>query len=549
MLARGNPQTAGASGTAVTHWADVTAGELMEMHGRDGRQVFATAITPSGPIHVGNMREVLTTEAIFRATVEAGGDAELLYIADDYDPLRKVYPFLEENEAGIDYAQYVGMPLRQVPCPCGSHDSYAEHFLQPFLANLEALGIQPTVLSAFDMYAEGRYVETTQKALDEVDTVRGIIERISKRQLPKTWAPFNPQCPTCSRITGVEVTSYEFPDLHARCAACAGNTTDPDAGTFTVDVRKGGIGKLPWRVDWPARWSFLGVTFEAFGKDHGAKGGSWDTGKALVRDVFDSKEPHHVMYEFLNLKGKGAMHSSTGLAVSATEVLQMTPPEVLRYLLMRQSPRKHIDFDPGLGVVNLVNEFDRLERIRFGAEENPGTFTEVERTYELSCPRAPPAELPAKVPFSHLVTVCQMAQADDDVVGILERSGELAPSADGETKEQLIDRIHHVRYWLAGFAPDQVKFEVQPELPPHSFSEDERAFLADLIDALEPIDWTGAAIHEAVYAAKGERSPAAAFRPIYQAILGQDRGPRAGFFLASQDRAWVVTRLREAAAQ
>ncbi len=530
----------------MTHWADVTAAELMERHGRDGRQVFATAITPSGPIHVGNMREVLTTEAIFRATVESGGDAELIYIADDYDPLRKVYPFLVENEAGINFEDYVGVPLRQVPCPCGNHAHYADHFLQPFLANLEALGIRPTVLSAYDMYAEGRYAEATQAALDNVDQVREIIERISKRQLPKTWAPFNPQCPQCNRISGITVNDYSFPELHATCGHCAGATDDPDAGTFTIDIRNGGVGKLPWRLDWPARWAFLGVTFEAFGKDHGAKGGSWDTGKELVRTIFGATEPDHVMYEFLNLKGQGAMHSSTGLAISATQVLSMTPPEVLRYLLMRQSPRKHIDFDPGLGVVNLVNEFDRLERIRFGAEENPGTFTEVERTYELSCPGAPPDRLPLKVAFSHLVTVCQMAATDDDVEAILRRSGELEGELDDADRALLVDRIHHVRYWLEGFAPDNMRFQVQAALPAMDFAAD-KEYLGDLVTALEECHWTGSAIHDTIYSVKGDRKPGDAFRPVYQAILGQDRGPRAGFFLASQDKAWVLERLRQAA--
>lgn len=534
-------------GRPMTHWADVTAAELMERHGRDERQVFATAITPSGPIHVGNMREVLTTEAIFRATIEAGGDAELIYIADDYDPLRKVYPFLVENDAGIDYETFVGVPLRQVPCPCGGHENYARHFLEPFLKNLEALGIAPTVLSAYDMYQEGKYVDATQKALDAVTEVRDIIERISKRQLPKNWAPFNPQCPSCNRISGVDVLGYDFPILHGKCAHCAGATDDPETGVFQVDVRQGGVGKLPWRLDWPARWAFLGVTFEAFGKDHGAKGGSWDTGIALVRNVFGSREPHHVMYEFLNLKGKGAMHSSSGLAISATDVLSMTPPEVLRYLLMRQSPRKHIDFDPGLGVVNLVNEFDRLERVRFGAEENPGTFTEVERTYELSCPGAPPDALPIKVPYSHLVTVCQIAN-DDAVEDVLTRSGELVDAMTDLDRAGLLERVHHVRYWLAGFAPANMTFSVQETLPNHPFSDDEKAFLAALVPALRNADWTGVAIHDAIYEANGERGPAQAFKPIYQAILGQDRGPRAGFFLASQDKAWVLERLGDAAA-
>lgn len=532
----------------MTHWADVTAAELMAKHGKDGRQVFATAITPSGPIHVGNMREVLTTEAIYRATSDAGGDAELIYIADDYDPLRKVYPFLEGNEAGVDYTAEVGKPLREVPCPCDGHEHYAQHFLEPFLENLQDLGISPTLLSAYDMYHEGRYVDATVKALDQIDRVRAIIEEVSGRQLPKRWAPFNPQCPDCRRIAGTEVLDYEYPQLHCRCNACAEGTDDPDAGTFTLDVQTGGTGKLPWRLDWPARWQFLGVTFEAFGKDHGAKGGSWDTGIPLVHEIFGGQEPDHVMYEFLNLKGKGAMHSSTGLAVSATDVLRMTPPEVLRYLLMRQSPRKHIDFDPGLGVVNLVDEFDRLERIRFDVEENPGTFTEVERTYELSCPGDVPGALPNKVAYKHLVTVAQMA---DDVAGIeavLRRSGELEGDMSESDRALLAERVEHVRHWIDNFAPASVRFEVQDILPDHDFTNDQKAFLDALHGTLEAADWNGKAIHDAVYEAKGDQSPGVAFKALYQAILGQDRGPRAGFFLASLDRDWVLDRLQQAAA-
>ncbi len=540
----------------VTHWADVEAARLMELHG-GGKQVFATAITPSGPIHVGNMREVLTTEAIFRATRDAGGDCELIYIADDYDPLRKVYPFLHPS-----YQEHVGKPLREIPCPdgegrpngCGAHASYSEHFLEPFLGNLKALGVDPTVLSAYQLYHDGRYADATATAFDRVDEVREIIERVSKRQLPKRWAPFNPQCPTCRRISGTEVLDYVAPLAHCVCTACAKATgsDDPEAGTFTVDIRQGGVGKLPWRLDWPARWVFLGVTFEAFGKDHGASGGSWDTGIPLVRDIFGGKEPHHVMYEFLQLKGKGAMHSSTGLAVSATQMLQMTPPEVLRYLLMRQSPRKHIDFDPGLGILTLVDEFDRLERVHYGAEENPGDLTEVERTYQLSSPRGPPEAMPKPIAYRHLVTVAQMADTVEGVEAILRRSAEVTGELTDADRAHLAERVEHVRYWLNNFAPDNLKFQVQSELPNVELSDDDQVFLRDLAARLESLsldDWTGQTVHDAIYEAKdiAGLKPGDAFRAVYRVILGQDRGPRAGFFVASLEKEWVVERLKAAA--
>ena len=45
------------------HWADVLADELLK---KQKKHVLATGITPSGPIHIGNMREILTTDAVYR---------------------------------------------------------------------------------------------------------------------------------------------------------------------------------------------------------------------------------------------------------------------------------------------------------------------------------------------------------------------------------------------------------------------------------------------------------------------------------------------------
>ena len=54
-----------------------------------------------------------------------------------------------------------------------------------------------------------------------------------------------------------------------------------------------------------------------------------------------------MVYEWIHLKGVGAMHSSTGIVVTIQEMLDVVPPEVLRYLIIRNKPEKHIEFDPG----------------------------------------------------------------------------------------------------------------------------------------------------------------------------------------------------------
>ena len=56
-----------------THWADEVAREVLEV--RPGPQVLSTGISPSGPIHVGNLREILTADARPRPPRRAGPGA------------------------------------------------------------------------------------------------------------------------------------------------------------------------------------------------------------------------------------------------------------------------------------------------------------------------------------------------------------------------------------------------------------------------------------------------------------------------------------------
>jgi lysyl-tRNA synthetase, class I len=522
------------------HWADVVAKRLVE---RRQDHVLATAITPSGPIHVGNMREVLTTEAVHRALLDAGADSDLIYIADSYDPLRKVYKFLDPG----DYADYVGRPLAEIPPPDGSgkideagtHGTYAEHFLEPFLEALEHTGVKLRVLDAYTMYQEGHYKETILTALDHTNQLREIIEKVSKRQLPKDWAPFTVQCQQCKRLSSTTPLLYDRPVLTYRCEC--GIEAD-------VDVTTPGAGKLPWRIDWPARWSFLGVTFEAAGKDHHAAGGSWDTGKAIAKKVFQIDPPMGLQYEFIHLKGAGTMHSSTGTGVPAQAMLSVTPPEVLRFLIMRTDPKKHIVFDPGLGILSLVDQYDRFERVAYGVEEAQLGVKDADRVHALSQPGEVASKPGVQVPYRHLVTVVQMAEDDEEVLAILRRAGELPDELEAQDRAKLLERAACVRAWLRTFAPEDVKFRVQRTVPEIEVDERARRYYQELLAALDGLgtgSWTGAGIHDRIYntAKAMEVEAKDAFAWIYQAFLGQEKGPRAGHFLASMDPGFVRERL------
>jgi lysyl-tRNA synthetase class 1 len=514
------------------HWADVLADELIKQKRK--HHVLATGITPSGPIHVGNMREVLTTDAVYRSLKEKKVDAELIYIADDFDHLRKVYPYLPKS-----YEKYVGQPISEIPCPCGEHKSYADHYLISFLNSLKEVGIKPKIYRANEMYKNSVYFEAIQTALENTDKIRKIIEDISKRTLPKEWLPFNIRCDKCGRLTSSKPVLYEFPFIEYTC----------DCGyEGTVDIRKGGVGKLPWRVDWPARWKILGVTFEPFGKDLGTVGGARQTGEKIVEDIYDYPAPKYTVYEFILLKGKGAMHSSKGTALSSEEMLNMTPPEVLRFLIMKNQPNKHIVFDPGLGLLNLVDEYDQQERVYFGKEEKTRGMKDLNKTYELSQPYNVPKIQPFQIPFRHLVTLVQIGRDWKELEKLLLRTEQIPKDLKKTDEEHIKQRAEHVKYWLQSFAPDIICFEVKKETPKLKLDQEQKKFLSKLLELFSSIKWSGEDIHNAIYeiSEKEKIQIKTSFKTIYQVLLDQEKGPRAGYFLSNLDKKFVLKRFEEA---
>jgi lysyl-tRNA synthetase class 1 len=431
-----------------------------------------------------------------------------------------VYPFLNAECFG----EHVGRPLSEIPCPCGDHTSYADHFLEPFMAGLERLHVDVEVERADAMYKSGRMDPYITAALERRDAIAAILHELTGKQVADDWSPFTPLCPDCGRMTQARVRGFSASErtVDYDCA-CGSSGSVPMAGG----------GKLVWRIDWPARWSLLGVTVEPFGKDHATRGGSYDTGVRVSREIFGTEPPYPIPYEWIRLKGRGDMSSSKGNVLSIGRVLEIAPPEVVRYLVLRERPQRTIKFDPGLPLLQLVDEVD--DRTASGRNERA---LELSRAGEF---------LPVGVPFKHLVVVAQAAGFDEErTLETLHRTGY------GEaTREGVAGRLVYARRWLDSFAPEDLRFSVQTRLPPESaqLTASQRRFLGRLADELRG-EMDGQGIHDRIWELAGgfEPTPAAElFRAIYVVLLGKPRGPRAGSFLTVLDREFVVRRFREAA--
>ncbi len=493
----------------IIHWADVIAEKILEK--KDNVRI-ATGITPSGHIHLGNLREMLTADAVKRAIEDRGGKAEIIYVADTFDPLRRRYPFLPER-----YEEFVGMPLCNIPDPEGCHDNYAEHFLEPFLRSLDVLGIKVKVKKAHEMYLGGEYNERIIQSLKNRDKIARIIAEVSGREVDENWSPFMPLCKNCGRINSTKVTEFNEGEVGYVC----------ECGY--EGKNKINEGKLVWRVDWPARWGLLKIDVEPFGKDHAAAGGSYDTGKRISKEIFGYDPPFPIVYEWIHLKGKGAMKSSKGIVVPVNEMVETLPPEIVRYIIIRVKPERHIEFDPGMGLLEIIDEFE-------------DTYRRGERSVQLSLVED---VVYSDVPFRHLIIVGQIANWDiNRVLEILERNGH---EIDDTLKKDVERRLKYAKAWLEKYAPESLRFKVKERNEIKSeFTKDEKRFLKEFASQLRE-DMDAERIHKLVYevSAKVNIKPAKAFQAIYKAILDTKHGPRAGYFLKSLGVAWVKKRFME----
>jgi lysyl-tRNA synthetase class 1 len=502
-------------------WLNKIADEACTAH-PEGEILVSSGVSPSGIYHVGTLREVLTADAIMLAIRERGRDASHVHVVDDLDPLRKI-------PAGIDeaFSQYMGMPLCAVPSPGKTGKTWADYYFKDFEKSAKTLGMEMDIIRSHKKYQTGFFVPAIEKVLENIDKAREVLVKISGRQLDDNWSPV-------SVNDGGYLKNRRFISLDAKAKTLV--YEDAKGQEKTVSYAKGEV-KLNWRLDWPARWWLLGVDVEPFGRDHATKGGSYDTGKGLMDKVFKEKAPLPVPYNFIIRTGQTKkMSKSSGDTLAIADMLQVMPPEVLRYFVLRAAPDKQIFFDETAGLVRLIDDFAELLA-------KPDKTEEDQMLIRLSQNNLP--QTVSNIPFSHLVASYQAALKDPvktlEIIGRTEHAKTVA-----EQQDTIINELKFIDNWLKEWAPEDVKFELSAA-PPKLISEPEREFLQALAKKVSaaPAEADGEWFHKAIYDFKDSSglSPKQLFGAIYKVTINQDHGPRAGWFLSILPREWLVKRL------
>ena len=524
-------------------WADELAASV------SGPQVVNDSKTPSGTVHVGSLRGPVILDTIWRALRARGVEAHLLYGVDDLDPMDAqalLTPDAIERE--------MGRPLAHVPDPVGDcHESYARHFAGIFIETFRGLGIVPErYYWMSDIYPTGQMDGYIRTALDRAQIVRDIYRRVANVQHPDAWHPINVICENCGKIGTTIVTKWDGERVFYECRADLVEWAKGCGHSGWV-APFGGRAKLPWNLEWAAQWSLLGVTIEPCGKDLSTAGGSRDRSDAIAREVFEREPPLNVPYEFINIGGK-KMSTSKGRGAAAHEIVEVIPPEQLRFFFLRPKPNSAVDFEPNQtdAVPRLFDEFDRFAAATAGKEVRGEIAPGFEGTFRYSlldrdADIAHEAAL-FRPAFSHLALLAQVPNVD-----VASRVEAEKGSALSERETAILDeRVGAARAWLEAYAPDRAVVAVREDLPTDvltALDDDQRRYLGAL--ATTPIGAaSGEEWQDRIFAVAGDTglSNGRAFAALYAAFLGRANGPRAGWLLASLDPSFVQERLQRAAA-
>jgi len=486
--------------------------------------IFETGYGPSGLPHIGTFGEVARTTMVrhaFRVLTDDKIKTRLIAFSDDMDGLRKV----PDNVPNKDMlAGHLGKPLTRVPDPFGTHASFGAHNNARLRVFLDRFDFDYEFLSSTDCYTSGRFDEALLNVLAHYEKVMAIMLPSLREERAQSYSPFLPISPKTGVVLQVPVVAHD---------ANAGTITyeDPDAKARVTTAVSGGRVKLQWKPDWAMRWLALGVDYEMAGKD---LIDSVKLSGEIVR-ALGGTPPEGFNYElFLDEKGE-KISKSKGNGLTIDEWLRYASPESLSLFMYREpKAAKRLYFDV------IPRHVDEYQQHLAGYERQDWKHRLGNPVWHIHAGNPPKADMP--ITFQMLLTLVSSSNAENAATlwGFI---GRYRPGVTPSTHPKLDALVGYAIHYFRDFVLPAKKFR-QP-------TDAERAVLVDLRDALAqlPEDATAEAIQEVVYEI-GRREPFLDksgknkskdgkpgvslewFNMLYQVLLGQEKGPRFGSFVA-----------------
>ena len=487
--------------------------------------IFETGYGPSGLPHIGTFGEVARTTMVrhaFRVLTDDKIKTRLIAFSDDMDGLRKV----PDNVPNRDMmALHLGKPLSRVPDPFSNeYPSFGAANNARLRAFLDRFGFEYEFLSSTDCYMSGRFDAALLRVLERFDAIMDIMLPSLREERAQTYSPFLPISPQTGVVLQVPIVAHD---------AKAGTITyeDPDTRETVTTLVTGGRTKLQWKPDWAMRWVALGIDYEMAGKD------LIDSVKLSgeICRALGATPPEGFNYElFLDEKGQ-KISKSKGNGLTIDEWLRYASPESLAVFMYREpKSAKRLYFDV---IPRHVDEYQQFLEAYQRQELKQQLSNPV---WHIHSGKPPLPDMP--ISFSMLLTLVSSSNAEnaETLWGFI---GRYRPGVTPQTHPKLDALVGYAIHYFRDFVLPQKRFR-EPDAG-------ERAALLDLRDALSqlPSDATAEQIQAVVYEI-GRREPFLDktgkgktkdgkpgvtldwFNMLYQVLLGQEKGPRFGSFVA-----------------
>jgi lysyl-tRNA synthetase class 1 len=498
------------------------------------KQVITTGTSMSGDPHIGNASDVIRGDAIRLAVEKLGHKAELIWVSDDMDPFRSVPADMPK-----ELENYLGIPAAMIPDLWNDgHKNFVEHFEEKFLKQLEKVKVKPIVMRGIDMYKSGMYNDVIKISMEKRREIAEILNKFRETKLDENWYPIDVICEKCGKISTTKILSYDEKKLTVEYFCNPEEILLHRKNPINGCGYKGevsifnGNAKLTWRVEWPARWTFLKTTCEPFGKEHAASGGSWDTGKEIVEKIFNYKAPYPVVYEHFLVNGQ-KMSKSKGNVISVDDMLKYMLPEHLRYWMFQGRLTIAKDIVIKNIVPHIFDEFDRAEEVYFSEKiDKSRESVNLRRAYEISVVNMPDKNSVIHIPFKILLNAVKL-YPNDSIINVL--SKEFPITADNV--ESLKRKIELVK----NFARD---FEEEKKLEKIELREEDKEFVKRLIDVIS--ESNELELQQKIYnlAKSYDLGIKEFFKLIYKIILGSETGPRLGKFIIDSGKENIIDKLK-----
>lgn len=484
--------------------------------------LFETGYGPSGLPHIGTFGEVARTTMVrhaFRVLTDDKVKTRLLAFSDDMDGLRKVPDNVPNKEL---LEKNLGKPLTRVPDPFGTHESFGAHNNARLRAFLDAFGFDYEFASSTDYYTSGRFDAALLRMLERLDAVMKIMLPSLREERAASYSPFLPICPRTGQVLYVPIVDHD-----ARAGTISYD--DPETKERVALPVTGGHCKLQWKPDWAMRWYALGVDYEMAGKD------LIDSVKlsGKICAALGGTPPEGFNYElFLDEHGQ-KISKSKGNGLTIDEWLRYASPESLALFMYREpKAAKRLYFDV------IPRNVDDYQQFIEGYPKQETKQRLANPVWHIHSGNPPQVDMP--VTFQMLLTLVSSSNAEnaETLWGFI---GRYRPGVTPQTHPKLDAMVNYAINYYRDFVAPTKKFREPTEI--------ERAALQDLRDALSNMEAGASAeeIQNVVYEI-GRREPFLDpvkkgkdgrpgvsldwFNMLYQVLLGQEKGPRFGSFVA-----------------